>query len=171
MHDIESQCFRLQCYQMPSCKNALDLLLAQTWKGDLFGGILSAQFGLSLAASPVDDCPGSKHCLISLYLSRIYLYNCITLYIMYYTVLWCIVNLWILCLILSRWKYSINSSPCAWVSMMLRSMTVKCTSCHLRSTRNRRINRLSFNVNMFFYPEIRDDTQDLANDVWLKMPA
>ena len=60
---------------MPSCKSALDLLLAQTWKGDLFGGILSAQFGLSLAASPVDDCPGSEHCLISLYLSRIYSYD------------------------------------------------------------------------------------------------
>ena len=88
----------------------------------------------------------------------------ITLYIMYYTVLWCIVNLWILCLILStcRWKYSINSSPCAWVSMMLRSMTVKCTSCHLRSTRNRRINRLSFNDNMFFYPEIRDENSRLG---------
>ena len=50
----------------------------------------------------------------------------------------------------------------AWVSMMLYPMTVKCTWCHLVSTRNRRINRLSFNDNMFFYPEIRDENSRLG---------
>ena len=50
----------------------------------------------------------------------------------------------------------------AWVSMMLYPMTVKCTWCHLASTRNRRINRLSFNDNMFFYPEIRDENSRLG---------
>ena len=42
-----------------------------------------------------------------------------------------------------RWKYSINSSACAWVSMMLHPLTVKCAWCHLESTRNRRTNGLS----------------------------
>ena len=50
----------------------------------------------------------------------------------------------------------------AWVSMMLYPMTVKCTWCHLASTRNRRINRLSFNDTMFFYPEFRDENSRLG---------
>ena len=46
--------------------------------------------------------------------------------------------------------------------MMLYPMTVKCTRCHLVSARNRRINRLSVNDNMFFYPEIRDENSRLG---------
>ena len=45
---------------------------------------------------------------------------------------------------------------------MLHPMTVKCTRCHLVSARNRRINRLSVNDNMFFYPEIRDENSRLG---------
>ena len=62
-----------------------------------------------------------------------------------------------------RRKYSINSSHlCMSIYDVVSNDCKVYMICHLASTRNRRINRLSFNDNMFFYPEIRDENSRLG---------
>ena len=74
-----------------------------------------------------------------------------------------------------RWNYSINSSPCAWVSMTV----VPCCTQWLQSVHNviwsqHGIDdsiRYQAMVTCSFILKSGMKLQDLANDLWLKMPA
>ena len=123
-------------------------VLNNFWKHNIPGGTCSMLF-FHVSRIP---CQWSSILRMYIFFYFLFIYLCFYLYIYTYLYLSTFTEKKILDQLLTF----------AWVSMMLYPMTVKCTWCHLASTRNRRINRLSFNDNMFFYPEIRDENSRLG---------